>query len=64
MVVYVLAELAASIFIVGAILDLYESKLHLCASPFVPNLTEVRGKAVPQQTYGGAGGRGGIAPTH
>jgi hypothetical protein len=23
-----------------------------------------KGKAVPQQTYGGAGGRGGIAPTH
>jgi hypothetical protein len=23
-----------------------------------------QGKAVPQHTYGGAGGRGGIAPTH
>jgi hypothetical protein len=24
----------------------------------------VKGKAVPQHTYGGAGGRGCIAPTH
>jgi hypothetical protein len=25
---------------------------------------QVKGKAVPQHTHGGAGGRGGIAPTH
>jgi hypothetical protein len=24
----------------------------------------VKGKAVPKHTYGGTGGRGGIAPTH
>jgi hypothetical protein len=27
-------------------------------------LTLFEGKSVPQHTYGGAGGRGGIAPTH
>jgi hypothetical protein len=37
----------------------YFMKLNYCNV-----INESKGKAVPQHTYGGTGGRGGIAPTH